>query len=92
MAQIIYPDGTRRDVLPKGKTYSLEELQHIVGGYIEIAPTTDGGLLVMDEEGRLKGKPFNGTATKLYLHNNNGRNFIVGTVLYVPSTETYMIN
>lgn len=37
MAKIIYTDGREVDVTPKnGTDFSLEELQEVVGGYIEI--------------------------------------------------------
>jgi hypothetical protein len=42
----------------------LEELQKAVGGYIETVSRA-GFVLVCDEEGRLKGKPDNETASRL---------------------------
>lgn len=37
MAQIIYTNGKTTDVYPKNDTdFSLEELQAVVGGYIEL--------------------------------------------------------
>lgn len=49
-----------------GEKFSLEDLQALVGGYIELAPhcpnedpSVDGLLIVVDEEGRLKNKPLN---------------------------------
>jgi hypothetical protein len=38
----------------------------LVGGYIEVAKTTDGKYLVLDEEGKLKRKPLNVAATRIY--------------------------
>lgn len=38
---------------------TLEALQELVGGYIEVHYIGNGLLLVMDEEGRLKGLPEN---------------------------------
>lgn len=37
----------------------LEEYQKLVGGYIEVFPLTDGLLLICNEEGKLRGLPFN---------------------------------
>ena len=53
---------------PEGKTWTLKELQEYVGGYIEIhaAPNHPGRVLVINEEGKLKGLPFNKNATDLY--------------------------
>ena len=46
------------------KTPSLKELQTLVGGLIQVV-YADGGKtqIVMDEEGKLKGKPINHEAT-----------------------------
>ena len=43
---------------------ALEEAQAVVGGYVEIVPTSHGQLLV-NEEGRLKGLPQNPEASKI---------------------------
>lgn len=56
MASLIKTDGTITTVHPKagiGKSFSLEELQGYVGGYIEIVYTANGKLCVVNEEGRL---------------------------------------
>ena len=37
---------------------TLEALQELVGGYIEVVELADGLAVVCDEEGRLKGKPY----------------------------------
>jgi hypothetical protein len=37
---------------------TLEALQELVGGYIEVVELADGLVVVCDEEGRLKGKPY----------------------------------
>lgn len=41
----------------------LEALQYAVGGYIETIPLGHGGVMIVDEEGRLKGKPDNAIAS-----------------------------
>lgn len=45
--------------------HSLEAFQDCVGGLIEIVRLSEGRILVVDEEGRLKGKPHNPEATKI---------------------------
>lgn len=40
---------------------TLENLQRTVGGYIEIVTLQRGLVVICDEEGRLKGKPYNCT-------------------------------
>ena len=54
-------------VEPEGETWTLDELQELVGGYIELlgVPSKDR-VLVVNEDGRLKGLPFNKNATDLY--------------------------
>lgn len=65
-AQILYPDGTSKEVQPaNGRDFQLKELQDIVEGHIEIVPLKDGRIMVIDEEGKLKDYPRNAQATKL---------------------------
>lgn len=65
---IIKPDGTEvAPPEPAGDdgTYSLEQLQSIVGGYIEILTAGDGRKVIFDEEGKLKELTPNMRATAL---------------------------
>lgn len=83
MAKIIKTTGEVIEVAPKnGTDFSLEELQTIVGGWIEIVNPRDGRLLCLDEEGKLKGKEHNHVATDIY-HQAfpQCKGFIVGDVL-----------
>lgn len=48
-----------------GKKFSLEELQAVVGGYIEIVTLPDGALLICHEDGRLRQLPVNKPASLL---------------------------
>lgn len=63
-------NGTQKTVSPKnGKTFSLDELKKFVGGYIEIVTVKFDGkdyLMVVNEEGKLNGLPYNEAATELY--------------------------
>lgn len=38
---------------------ALEDLQKLVGGYIEFVPVAESAAIICDEEGRLKGKKYN---------------------------------
>lgn len=50
MAKIYKTDGTVVEAKPKnGKDFKLEELQAIVGGYIEVLPINNKEVLVCDE-------------------------------------------
>ena len=44
---------------------SLETLQHVVGGYIEILRTNDDRFMACNEEGLLLGLPVNKVASEL---------------------------
>ena len=78
---IIRVDGTQEEYLPaNGRHYTLAELKKAIGGgWIEIVKTRDGRLMVLDEEGKLKGFPVNRVATALYLY--GAQDPIVGDVL-----------
>lgn len=63
---IINANGAKTEVTPKfGNSFTLEELQEYVGGYIEIIRLTDKYLMVVNEEGRLLNLPFNPEATDI---------------------------
>ena len=53
-------DGKAEIISPKGEYFTLEELQHLVGGYIEIYPARYlDHLIVCDEEGLIKKRKLN---------------------------------
>ena len=72
MATLFQPDGTERDVRPaNGRDFTLAELQGFVGGYIEVVYSYNrrrqrGKILVIDEEGKLKGLPVNARASEIF--------------------------
>ena len=60
----VYADGRVEDELELAMT--LEEMQAFVGGYIEMVPAAERNrALIVNEEGALRGLPFNETATPL---------------------------
>ena len=79
--EIIRVDGTREPYPPaNGRDYTLAELKKAIGGgFIEIAHTQDGRIMVIDDEGKLKGFPVNPVATALYVYGEQDP--IVGDVL-----------
>lgn len=83
MATIIKTDGYVINIEPKdGKEFSLEEMQTIVSGYIEIVDLHDGNYMVVNEEGKLKGLAINHVATQIYTNAFPGvYDVIVGDVL-----------
>ena len=70
-AQLLRTDGTWENITPKnGKTFEfVGEAYDLIGArMIQICPTHDGRLLLIDEEGKLTDKRVNVAATALYAH------------------------
>ena len=65
--------ATRPD---NGTDFSLEELQGIVGGYIQIVECPDDMIMVVNEEGLFLNLPVNPVASLF------ARQYIVGDVLF----------
>lgn len=87
MAKIYRANGDVEIVEPKnGRDFQLEELQGIVGGYIECLNLSVGRLLICNEEGKLKGLDFNERATDL-VRKNGYNDYIVGDVLLCKTGE-----
>ena len=81
-AKIIYTDKEAEDYTPKnGKTFELEEMQEIVGGYIEIIRLNDGRIIIVNEEGLLQGLPVNIEATNILRRDHSTTQYIVGTAI-----------
>ena len=70
MATLYETSGRVREIHPQGAYWSLEELQGIVGGYIEVVSTIDGRYMVINEHGKVMSPPLdlNIPATRLYIH------------------------
>ena len=86
-AKIYKADGSIIDVKPNnGTDFSLEELQEIVGGYIEIVGLMDNEIMVINEEGKLIDLPFNENATQLYQEVDGFYDYIAGDVLVCDSS------
>lgn len=66
------------------KSFTLGELQDIVGGYIQVIALQDGRLMILDEEGKLYGKSRNNTATNVAKDTLFNNDYIVGDVLVTP--------
>ena len=82
MAYIIKTSGEIIETTPRnGNDFELDELQAIVGGYIEVLSLRDGRLIVCDEEGKLKGKERNNKATDIFQAAMPTNDFLVGDVL-----------
>ena len=85
-AKIIYTDKEAEDYTPKnGKTFELDELQGIVGGYIEIIHLKDGRIMIADEEGKFKNKAVNIPATNILRRDHFTTDYIVGVAIVCDS-------
>ena len=81
-AKIIYTDKEAEDYTPKnGRTFELEEMQEIVGGYVEPIRLNDGRMIIVDEDGKSKGKAVNIPATNILRRDHYTTDYIVGTAI-----------
>ena len=64
---------------------SLEEAQAFVGGYVEMV-RVGSGILLIDEEGKLKNKEVNAYASQMYANEYGDTDIIVGNAIYIPNT------
>ena len=79
IGKILRVDGTEEDLMAA----DLTTMQEAVGGLIQIVASTDQSkLLIIDEEGKLKGKRVNVKATALYPYGSSDP--IVGDVIFIP--------
>ena len=75
--------GTLQPIRPmNGESYTLTEMQHYVGGYIETVNVGNGKVLVVDEEGKLKGKLPNRIATG-WLQEEGIRDWVAGDAMLI---------
>lgn len=89
MARIIKTNGEIIPVEPKnGTDFQLNEMQEIVGGYIQLVylMNDEGEVIVMNEDGKFAGLPVNDKATELAAKRLFQGDYIVGDVL-VCKTE-----
>ena len=81
--RIIKSDGIEIEVIPEnGEDFSLEEMQKIVGGYVEIIGCNDQNFVcILNEECKIQELPLNEKATALVNKIISPIDFIVGDVL-----------
>jgi hypothetical protein len=69
IATVYRADGTTENIRPEnGEKFSLAELQHAVGGYIEhvrMAPGNGHAMMWINEDGKQQGLPRNAQASTL---------------------------
>ena len=89
MATYINTNGFELDVFPNnGEKFTLEELQKLVGGYIERISMPDGKAMYVNEDGKIKGLPYNIKATAmLEMHGLIPNDYVVGNVVVLSNDE-----
>ena len=88
MATLLTAGGREGEVNPaNGSRFTLAELQAAVGGYIELLRLNDGRLMVLNDEGKLKGLPFNQMASALAWGRLGPGDYVVGDVLVCVGRE-----
>lgn len=81
-AKIIYTDKEAEGYTPKnGTTFELEEMQEIIGGYVEPIRLNDGRMIIVDEDGKSKNKAVNIPATNILRRDHYTTDYIVGTAI-----------
>lgn len=85
-AKIIKVSGEVIEVTPKnGTDFSLEEMQKIVGGWIETIGN-DKQIMVLNEDGKCKDFPYNKVATEIAIKEFGlFADYIAGDVLVCPA-------
>lgn len=81
MNVLINTDGTKTPITPDGKSFSLKQLQSMVGGYIERIrlPGDHKHIFLVNEEGVLKNMPENEVASEM------AGQYLVGPVVMIES-------
>lgn len=75
-------------VQPKNrKKFSLEEVQEIIGGYVELVHLDNDNILLCDEEGQLKMLPINVLAIEKAKTMGFKGEVLVGDVLFLKNNE-----
>ena len=74
---------TVKEIQSKNDDLSLSDAQKFVGGWVEVVQVNDG-ILIIDEEGKLKDKPVNEVASKMYADKYGDEDIIVGDAIYIP--------
>jgi hypothetical protein len=75
---------TVKEIQSKKDDPSLSDAQKFVGGWVEVVQVNDG-ILIIDEEGKLKDKPVNEVASKMYADKYGDADVIVGDAIYIPN-------
>ncbi len=88
MATLITPEGKISTITPKnGLAFTTDELHSLVDGYLECVYLSNGRLMWIDEEGKLKDKRPNMVATFIALDVLMPGDVIVGNAVITTLSE-----
>ena len=68
----------------KNDNPTLSDAQKFVGGYVELVRLKDG-ILIVNEEGKIKQLDYNEPASKLYAESYGELDIIFGPAIYIPN-------
>ena len=68
----------------KNDNPTLSDAQKFVGGYVELVRLKDG-ILIVNEEGKIKQLDYNEPASKLYAESYGDLDIIFGPAIYIPN-------
>lgn len=87
---IVKTDGSKHIITPKnGKMFELEELQEIVGGYIQAIRLSESQSMIVNENGKLYNLEHNAEASVI-AHSYRAifdNDFIVGDVAIINNNQ-----
>ena len=86
MALLIRSNGETAEVFPTRKSFSLEELQHLIGGYIQVI-ALNGRSMIVNQEGKLHNLRENSVATQIAKGFIDADDYIVGDALIASENE-----
>ena len=67
---------------------SLEDLQRVVGGWVQAIPLSDTITLWINEEGKMDGLPYNHNATLIWEHfYGKGTDIVVGNAFFTGEAD-----
>lgn len=88
MATVMPAVGKSYELAPAdGKTFTMQELQKLVGGYFQALRVEDGRWMYCNEDGKALKLPRNEEATALMRGRIASRDYLVGTVVVCSPLE-----
>tara|TARA_R100001591_G_scaffold518_1_gene1279 strand:+ start:384 stop:644 length:261 start_codon:yes stop_codon:yes gene_type:complete len=75
--------ATFKTIKNKNDNPTLADAQKYVGGWVELVRLNDG-VLIINEEGKLKDLDLNPEASKLFSDTHGHTDYICGPAIYIP--------